>query len=90
MVMFTPGTDELHLLQRFGRVEVIATLGNASPPGRQLSQGPFTGHPVSDEVATHSCTCPSDSAPAMQVDCAPRLETFFDPIQDVVHPLRCR
>src|ERR1043165_4809839 len=85
MVVFTPGTDELHLLQRFRRVEVIAALGNASPPGRQLTQGPFTGHPISDEVATHSCTCPSDSSPAMQVDFVPFLQLLVDRIQNGIH-----
>src|SRR6266498_147641 len=90
MVMLGPGTDELHLLQCFGRVEMIATLGHTSPPRRELIQRLFTGFPSSDEVAAHSCTCPSDSAPAMQVDFVPFLQVLIDRIKNGVHLLRSR
>ena len=46
------------------------------------------GLTLSDEVTTHSCTCASNPTPAMQVDPVPRLETFFDLMEDVIHPLR--
>src|SRR6188474_1473312 len=80
-----PATYELHLLQCFGRVEVIATLGNASPPRRQLIQRLFTGLPLSDEVAAHRRTCPSNTTPAVQINFAAISQAIFERIENGVH-----
>src|SRR5215217_9456313 len=88
--MLGPGADEFHLLQRFRRVEMVATLGNPSPPRRELPQRFFACLPLSDEVTAHRCTCPSDSAPAVQVNFASFLKVQVNSIENGIHFFRSR
>src|SRR5215216_992616 len=88
--MFCPGADELYLLECLWRVRVIPTLGDVSPPSRQLVQSLFSRPPLSDEITAHGRTCPPDSGPAVQVGFPASLQRCIDGIENRLHLFRAR
>src|SRR5690349_16395490 len=85
LVVRGPVPNKLNLIRRFRGLKVVLALGDTLPPDRQLLEGCPGWLTLSDEVTAHCCTCPSDPAPAMQIDLMSGPQRSFDPVQNRVH-----